>query len=78
MSVVVRRLAVALITVYRYTLAALLGGQCRFWPSCSGYAEQAIERHGVWRGAGLAARRVLRCHPWHPGGVDLVPGGPPR
>ncbi len=82
MSLVVRRLVVLLITIYRYSLAALLGGQCRFWPSCSRYAATAVEQHGLWRGGALAARRVLRCHPWHPGGVDVVPesapGGPAR
>lgn len=46
---------------------------CRFYPSCSSYAVQAVERHGVLRGGWLAARRLARCHPWNPGGVDHVP-----
>lgn len=61
-----------LIYAYRYSLAGLLGGQCRFYPSCSAYAIEAIEHHGVVRGLGMSTRRILRCHPLHPGGVDLV------
>jgi putative membrane protein insertion efficiency factor len=55
------------------TLSPLLGGHCRFVPSCSLYAEEALLRHGAVRGTGLAARRLLRCHPFHPGGADPVP-----
>ena len=51
----------------------LAGPHCRFHPSCSSYAATAIARHGPWRGALLAGGRLLRCHPWHPGGVDPVP-----
>ncbi|MBE2214664.1 MAG: membrane protein insertion efficiency factor YidD [Opitutaceae bacterium] len=52
------------------------GAGCRFSPSCSDYARQALRTHGVWRGTWLAVRRIARCHPWHPGGHDPVP--PPR
>ncbi|NNE44287.1 MAG: membrane protein insertion efficiency factor YidD [Gemmatimonadetes bacterium] len=62
----------ALVLIYRYTLSPLLGPRCRFYPSCSHYAEQALASHG-WRGVWLAAKRVLRCHPWNAGGVDPVP-----
>jgi len=62
-----------LVEAYRLTLSPLMGGHCRFVPSCSLYAEEALRRHGAVRGAGLAARRVLRCHPFHPGGADPVP-----
>lgn len=68
------RLVILLVRVYQWTLAGLLGGQCRFYPSCSAYCIEAIETHGSWKGLGLAIRRVLKCHPWHPGGVDPVPG----
>ena len=68
-----RRLMTGLIRAYQVLLSPLLGNNCRFYPSCSQYAIEAIERHGVPRGAWLGLRRVLRCHPWHPGGVDPVP-----
>jgi hypothetical protein len=62
-----------LIKVYQYTLSPLLGPSCRFYPSCSEYAYQAIQRHGPLNGLLLAVKRILRCHPFHPGGVDHVP-----
>lgn len=58
---------------YRYLISPLLGPNCRFYPSCSCYAEEAIEVHGAVKGSYLAARRILRCHPWHDGGFDPVP-----
>ena len=67
------RLLLLLIEAYRVGLSPLLGGHCRFWPSCSAYAGEAIRKHGARRGALLAARRVLRCHPFHAGGIDPVP-----
>ncbi|HKZ73581.1 MAG TPA: membrane protein insertion efficiency factor YidD [Steroidobacteraceae bacterium] len=68
------RFAVAfLIRVYRYTVSPLLGPTCRFYPSCSSYGLEAIERHGTLRGGWLTLRRIGRCHPWHPGGFDPVP-----
>ena len=68
-----RTLLITLIRAYQLLISPLLGNHCRFYPSCSQYAREAIERHGVLRGSGLAVRRLLRCHPWHPGGVDPVP-----
>ena len=67
------RLLLLAIDVYRVTLGPLLGGHCRFYPSCSQYAEEALRRHGAWTGSSLAARRLLRCHPFHRGGFDPVP-----
>lgn len=63
----------ALILVYRWTLSPLLGPRCRFYPSCSAYALEAVDSHGALRGLWLALRRIGRCHPWHPGGYDPVP-----
>lgn len=67
------RLTVELIRVYQRCVSPLIGPSCRFVPSCSEYAIQAVERHGIARGLGLAARRLLRCHPWGPAGYDPVP-----
>jgi len=67
------KLAIKLITVYQLTLSLLIGRQCRFYPSCSHYTQEAIEKHGLARGVHLGAKRILKCHPWHEGGVDLVP-----
>lgn len=69
----VRLVLIGLIRVYRATLSGWLGGQCRFYPSCSRYAEDAIRRHGAIRGVGLAAWRLARCGPFTAGGVDPVP-----
>lgn len=64
---------VALIRIYQYAISPLLGRNCRFHPNCSEYAVEALQRHGVLRGFGLALYRIGRCHPWHPGGYDPVP-----
>ena len=69
-----RKLLILLISAYRYLISPLLGNHCRFYPSCSNYAVTAIERFGAARGSWLALRRLSRCHPWHPGGFDPVPG----
>jgi putative membrane protein insertion efficiency factor len=68
-----QRLLVGLIRFYQYVLSPWLGNQCRFTPTCSEYARQAVLAHGALKGAWLAIRRVSRCHPWHPGGHDPVP-----
>ncbi len=64
---------VLLIQVYRVGLSPILGPSCRYRPTCSAYAIEAVRLHGPWRGAALAARRIGRCHPWQPGGFDPVP-----
>lgn len=63
----------ALLGFYKRYLSPLLPRACRFEPTCSVYARQAIERYGFWKGSALAARRIARCHPFHPGGLDPVP-----
>lgn len=63
----------ALLWVYRRLISPLTPPTCRFYPSCSAYAVTAVRRHGAVRGGWLAVRRVARCHPWNPGGVDDVP-----
>jgi uncharacterized protein len=64
---------VLLIRAYQYGISPFLGRSCRFVPSCSEYAVESLQRHGVVKGLWLAVRRVGRCHPWHPGGYDPVP-----
>ena len=65
----------ALVLAYRYALSPLIGPRCRFYPTCSAYALEALDRHGAIKGGWLAVRRLGRCHPWHPGGYDPVPPG---
>lgn len=67
-----RGAALALIRAYQFCISPLLGAHCRFAPSCSHYAEQAIARYGLLRGGFMAAARLLRCHPWSAGGWDPV------
>ena len=64
---------IALLRFYRYAISPMLGRNCRFHPSCSEYAIEAIQRHGALRGGWMAAKRVGRCHPFNPGGYDPVP-----
>lgn len=68
-----QRLLIALIRVYQIALSPFIGNQCRFTPTCSHYASEAVARHGAVKGGWLALRRIARCHPWHPGGHDPVP-----
>jgi putative membrane protein insertion efficiency factor len=65
--------AVAVIRAYQLVVSPVLGPACRFTPTCSAYAIEAIARYGLLKGAFLALRRILRCHPFHPGGIDPVP-----
>ena len=63
-----------LIRGYQLAISPFLGPRCRFYPSCSHYAIEAIETHGAWQGCWLTMKRISRCHPWHEGGFDPVPG----
>lgn len=68
-----RSILTAPIRFYRYAVSPLMGPSCRFYPTCSSYAQRAIEVHGPMRGSWLAVTRIARCHPWHEGGFDPVP-----
>jgi len=76
MNALLRPVLIALIRVYQWVISPLLGPRCRYYPSCSQYAIEALQLHGVLRGSWLALKRLLRCHPWHPGGFDPVPPAP--
>jgi putative membrane protein insertion efficiency factor len=69
---------IALLRVYKVAVSPLLGSRCRFYPSCSDYAREAIQYHGAARGSYLAVKRLCRCHPFSAGGIDLVPPAPPK
>ncbi|MGE0419838.1 MAG: membrane protein insertion efficiency factor YidD [Acetobacteraceae bacterium] len=66
--------AIGAVRAYQWTVRPFIGAHCRFWPTCSEYAIEAFRVHGALRGSALTTRRILRCNPWHEGGVDLVPG----
>jgi len=68
-----RGVAVVVVRGYQYVISPMLGHHCRFYPTCSEYTCQAIERYGIAKGSWLGIKRISRCHPWHPGGVDPVP-----
>jgi uncharacterized protein len=74
----IARFLLLLIRGYQRSLSRLIGPVCRFSPSCSSYMATCIERFGVMRGIWLGTRRLLRCNPFHPGGLDLPPSGPDR
>jgi uncharacterized protein len=64
---------IAIIKFYKYFISPLLGSNCRFYPSCSSYSLEAIQRHGAFIGSYLTLKRLLKCHPFHQGGIDPVP-----
>lgn len=68
-----RTFLIRLLQLYRYGVSPMLGSNCRFYPTCSCYAQHAIEQHGSIHGCWLTVRRLVRCHPWNPGGYDPVP-----
>jgi putative membrane protein insertion efficiency factor len=69
----VRYVLLALIRAYQFLLSPWVGGSCRYWPTCSHYAREAIEQHGALKGGWMMLARLARCHPWGAGGVDPVP-----
>ncbi len=73
-----RQVARGLVIAYRYTLAPLIGLNCRHLPSCSEYADEALGRFGLWAGGWMTLARMLRCHPWGTSGLDFVPREAPR
>ena len=73
---IISRLLLSVIRAYQKAISPLLGSNCRYYPSCSHYTYEAIEIHGVARGSWLGIKRIGRCHPWHEGGIDPVPGSP--
>jgi len=72
----VKYVLIGLLKAYRLVISPLYGNVCRYYPSCSAYALRAVQVHGAVKGTWLAGRRLLRCHPWTPGGYDPVPGTP--
>lgn len=68
-----KSLLIALIRVYQYAISPLIGRSCRYEPTCSEYTVDAIKKYGAIKGGWLGAKRIGRCHPWHPGGYDPVP-----
>lgn len=68
-----KRLLIFLIDAYRLLLSPFFGTQCRFYPTCSAYAREAIDTHGAIKGSWLTVKRLGKCHPWHAGGIDNVP-----
>lgn len=73
---VLRGVLIGVVRFYQYVISPVIGPRCRFWPTCSHYAIDAIRFHGAWKGSLMALKRLGRCHPFHPGGVDPVPPGP--
>jgi uncharacterized protein len=72
-SYFIKSFALILIKFYKHVIRPILPSSCRFYPTCSEYAEQAIKKHGIYRGGLLTVKRILRCHPWCEGGIDEVP-----
>jgi hypothetical protein len=66
-----KSILLGLIWLYQWTIGPVIGNRCRFYPSCSNYSKEALQKHGVFKGLWLTVRRLCRCHPWHPGGIDF-------
>ncbi len=74
MTSTIAQTGIGAIRVYQWTLRPFIGSHCRFWPSCSEYAVEALRLHGAAKGTVMAAKRILRCNPWNEAGIDPVPG----
>jgi putative membrane protein insertion efficiency factor len=72
-NLILKRALISLVRAYQLAVSPILPPSCRFHPTCSGYAIEALSRHGSFKGLWLALKRVVRCHPWNPGGYDPVP-----
>jgi hypothetical protein len=68
-----KHVLIALVRFYQYAISPMLGRRCRYFPTCSEYTVDAIQKYGALKGGWLGAKRICRCHPWHPGGYDPVP-----
>jgi hypothetical protein len=77
LELIPRQAGRALVKAYRYTLSPLIGFRCRYLPTCSEYADEALARHGLWAGSWMTAARLCRCHPWGSSGLDFVCEEPP-
>lgn len=71
----IAQIFLGIIKVYQTAISPFLGSNCRFYPTCSSYAKEAIEVHGPFKGGFLGLKRIMKCHPYHDGGIDLVPDG---
>ena len=71
-----QKILIGLIKIYQKTLSLFIGGECRFYPTCSQYSIEAIQQHGSLKGSWMMIKRIARCHPLNPGGVDKVPPAP--
>lgn len=74
MKQLAKHTAIGIIRLYRYLASPWVGNQCRFYPTCSHYAEEAFQQYGFFKGCFLTLKRLLKCHPFHSGGIDFVPG----
>jgi len=69
----VKYILIILIKFYKSAISPFLGNNCRFYPTCSSYTLEAVEKYGAFKGTWLGMKRIVKCHPWHPGGFDAVP-----